>query len=119
MKFLIKNKFILILAGLMIIGFVWYSFSGGPDSSSLLKTEGGDGADGEIDKDIVSTLMALQEITLSGTIFSDPAFRELKDFSTEIVPEEVGRDDPFAPLPVVSAAVDAGNINAPLIKGGQ
>lgn len=95
MKFLLRHKYLITIVALLVIGFFWYGSS--DDPSALLSTQSAEqGSPAE--KDLVSTLLALRAISLSGTIFSDPAFRKLKDFSTQIVPEPVGRKDPFAPL---------------------
>jgi hypothetical protein len=59
------------------------------------------------DQAIVSTLLTLQSITLSGSIFSNPAYATLKDFTTAIVPVPAGRSDPFAPLPASTPAPTA------------
>ena len=94
---LLKNKMVLlILAGVLLAGFVWYSFLR-DKSTTLLKTEDLT-AGTAVDSDIVSVLLQLRAVSLSGTIFTDPAFISLKDFGSQIVPEPVGRANPFAPL---------------------
>lgn len=107
---ILQNKFVLMLVGgLLIAGVVWYSFLRDRGSTSLIET-----ADltetTEADGDIVNTLLELRAVSLSGTIFSDPAFLRLQDFGSAIVPEPVGRSNPFAPLPG-QAATAAGAIN--------
>ena len=56
-----------------------------------------------VDSDVVTILLQLRAVSLSGTIFSDAAFTSLKDFGSQIVPEPVGRANPFAPLTAVAS----------------
>lgn len=91
--FLSRNILFIILSGVIIAGGVWYTLRGENPSPTIVttQTEGG-----SAEKEVVDTLLALRAVTLSGTIFSDPAFQTLKDFGVQIVPETVGRENPFA-----------------------
>ncbi len=113
-----RNTLILIVVGVIVAGAVWYGFSGSSAGSTILTTQAADASSNPAQQDLVSTLLTLRAVSLSGTIFSDPSFRGLKDFSTQIVSEPMGRPDPFAPLPSsVTAAAAAANIgNAKLFK---
>lgn len=114
MQEILKHKFLFGAALVMFAVFAWYflSPSSSSDSDSALSSTPADTTD---DQNIIQSLLALQTVTLSGTIFSDPGFKSLQDFSTTIVPESVGRADPFAPVSGVqtvtqstsSAAVNA------------
>ena len=94
-NFILSHKIIVVVVALLIAVLVWMGLSSGSSSSSLLTsevvTEGPD-------KDLVATLLALRAVKLDGSLFSDAGFTTLKDFSTQIVPEPVGRPNPFAPL---------------------
>ncbi|MDO8522364.1 MAG: hypothetical protein Q7S08_03700 [bacterium] len=106
-----KNKLVAAAAALIIAGAVWYGFSGG-SPPALLGTENANGVVNSEDQDLVATLLKLRSVTLTGTIFQSQVFLGLKDFSTEITQEPVGRVDPFAPIPVgvsQSAAVSGAN----------
>jgi len=93
---ILTNKIVLlVVAGIVIAGVVWYSFMRAP-STSLLQTQ--DVGTNPVDGDVVTILLQLRSVSLSGTIFSDPAFMSLQDFGSEIMPEPVGRANPFAPL---------------------
>ncbi len=90
-----------VLVIVVIVG-VWYGMSGGgvaPEAMLTTETinDGSPTASTE-DRELVETLLTLRAITLSGTIFSDPAFKVLQDFGTTIIPEPVGRQNPFAPI---------------------
>jgi hypothetical protein len=93
---LLRNKFAIILIIVVIAGGLWYGLSS--SSSAPPAALSSTGTDTSGDQSIVSSLLAMQSITLSGTIFSDPAYATLKDFTTAIVLEPAGRADPFAPL---------------------
>lgn len=97
MEFLSKYKtYLFVTLGVIAVLGLWWAFSQGPSSNSLVKTEG-EGSN-QIDKGLVDTLLQLRAVSLSGTIFSDPAFMNLRDFGTQIVSEPVGRPNPFAPV---------------------
>ena len=85
-----------VAVGVLIIFVAWWFVAPEPSQGSLLTTEsvGGTGAD----KGIVDTLLTLRAVSLSGSIFDDPAFASLRDFGTQITAEPVGRENPFAPI---------------------
>lgn len=49
-------------------------------------------------REILALLADLKKISLDESIFSDPIFQSLKDFSVELAPEPKGRQNPFAPI---------------------
>ncbi len=112
-----QNKLVILLVGgVALAGMVWYSFLRDRGDGTLLQTDDLTVAT-EADSDIVDTLLELRAVSLSGTIFTDPAFLLLQDFGSEIVPEPVGRPNPFAPLQgqgaaAASAATGAGAVRA-------
>jgi len=95
-QMLSRYKFFVLGAAVLLAFGVWYGLSqGSPSSSSLLTADTPTDA---ASQDVVDTLLQLRAVKLDGAIFTEPAFQTLKDFSTQIVPEPVGRPDPFAPL---------------------
>ncbi|MDZ4227004.1 MAG: hypothetical protein U1D26_00840 [Patescibacteria group bacterium] len=111
MNFLMHHKLIIIVSVVVVVALAWWGISGtgSPSSSSLLTTQPTYATENAADQNLVATLLALRAVKLEGNIFADPAFIALIDFSTEIVPEPVGRADPFAPL---SSDVSAGTSQA-------
>ena len=92
---LIKQNILLFLVVVFgVVGGVWYSLTDRAPEA-LLPTESPEGTS---DKELVATLLALRAVKLDGTIFVNPAFVALQDFGTQIAPEPVGRQNPFAPL---------------------
>jgi hypothetical protein len=95
---ILQNKMvILVLGSVLAAGAAWYLFLRDTTTTPLLVTEDLTTTTGA-DKDVVETLLQLRAITLSGTIFTDPAFVSLQDRGTQIVPEPAGRSNPFLPL---------------------
>lgn len=98
------NKIAVVVVAILVAGGSWFALTQQSEPVSLLSTQtvADNGPDGEL----VATLLALRAVKLDGTIFTDPAFTSLQDFSTQIVPEPIGRPNPFAPLtPAVAPTV--------------
>ena len=91
-----QHKLISLLIVVVLIGIAWYEFSGSSAPAPVLSTTGT--ATDTQDAQLVSTLLQLQTVTLSGTILNDPGFLSLQDYTTQIVSEPVGRPNPFAPI---------------------
>ncbi|HEY4522615.1 MAG TPA: hypothetical protein VJH91_03225 [Candidatus Paceibacterota bacterium] len=112
------KQHIFIFVGLvaLIVAGVWYGLSSDTSAPPLLTTEtvvSGTLAEANADQEIVASLLALRAVSLSGTIFLDPAFMSLKDFSTPLINEPWGRENPFAPLGVSVATSSRPSVPAP------
>lgn len=100
MSFLLRHKIIILLVGIGIAGIAWFGMtSSGP--TPLLTTETTGHGPGQ---ELVETLLALRSVKLDGTIFSEPAFTQLQDYSQPIIQEPIGRENPFAPLETAAPA---------------
>ena len=98
-----KNKIILAVVILVVVVFAWYGFLREPQgpSTGLLTSEtrsGGSAAEQEI----LRILLDMRSIRLDSALFENPAFASLRDFGREIVPEPVGRTNPFTPTDIVT-----------------
>lgn len=91
----IKN--IAIIGALVIAALVVYVLFFMPKEEPVLSGAPA-AASAAVDQDLVAILFELNAITLNDDIFSDQIFRSLVDFGQELVPEPVGRVNPFAPL---------------------
>lgn len=101
MQFIKQHKLLVGILVIVVAGGVWYGMTSDNTPESLITTEivdGGSPSEDSADRELVESLLTLRAITLSGTIFTDPAFVSLKDFGTMIIAEPVGRENPFAPL---------------------
>lgn len=93
-----KSLFIpilVILLAILIVGYVY--FSRGRDNDSLLQTRVKT-ADEVIGKDLLLSLLKLKTLKLDDSLFRDPVFLSLQDWTIELVPQPVGRNNPFLPL---------------------
>lgn len=98
LNFVTHNKIVVGATALIVVVGIWYGMRDAEPSGDLLVTETFTGPESEVEKDLVATLLELRSISLDGTIFSDPAFLRLADYGSEIIPEPIGRPNPFAPL---------------------
>lgn len=105
---LFKNKTLLLLGGGVVVALlIWYGFLRSDTKASLLTTEELTTTNGEVDSDVVATLLTLRAVSLTGSIFEDPAFQQLQDFGSEIMLEPVGRPNPFAPIGIAPTSTGA------------
>ena len=95
MDFIKKYKIVLIVVGLLIVGFFLYSTFFVSDKVVEVTSEE---VVQNVDTDLIALLATLRGITLNGELFASPVFRGLVDFSQALRPEDTGRDNPFAPL---------------------
>lgn len=100
MEFLARYKIILLIAVLVVVGFVAYSmfFGGTTDSRLLTSTPTANQAQTSTNNELLLLLVNLKTITLESSIFGDSAFQGLVDFGQGLVPEPAGRKNPFAPV---------------------
>lgn len=96
MSSLLKNIFFaLALAGILWLGY--RIFFAADDTSETLNA----GVVTEASRDtqeFLRTLQQLRGITLNQQIFTDPRFQSLVDQRQPIIPEPIGRQNPFAPI---------------------
>jgi hypothetical protein len=103
MTFISQHKLIAAVVVLVVLIGGWYALSGSSGAAPTLTTTSVTSVS-PADQNLVSTLLALRAVKLDGTILNDPAFLSLRDFSTQIISEPVGRTDPFAPLSASASA---------------
>ncbi len=86
---------LIVILGVVLLAFLGYYLYTQNASAQL--------ANGTVDNQVaietsqfLDRLVTLQGITLDGTLFADPRFQNLVDFSEPVVPQPVGRDNPFS-----------------------
>lgn len=84
----IVGIFALIIVGVIL----WGQLTGG-DSPIITATESN-----TQQSEALSALLEMRTIKLDGRLFENRAFQSLVDTNREIVPEPVGRQNPFAPI---------------------
>lgn len=97
-----KNKVMLVVL-LVILAFFGYRFMFKKDASSGksdLAVDAGAEASGQsaIGRDLIVTISKLKSLNLDDSLFKDPIFNNLSDFSIPLIPQEVGRSNPFSPI---------------------
>lgn len=93
-----KYKTLILIVAIVIIAGVAYTILfGGGDDALLTAESPGNTASAE-ESNLLTLLLDLREVKLDESIFSDPVFRSLEDFSQDLVSEPVGRENPFAPI---------------------
>jgi len=97
MNILSRYKNILIIGLVIVVAFFGYSFFF-TNSSDQALTQSAGNTTGTVDNELIALLLELKSLKLDDGIFSDAAFQSLEDFSQNIVPEPVGRVNPFAPF---------------------
>ena len=110
-----QHKIIIAVGAIVVIGIAWYMLSSGSSDTSNLVTEEMDAGDQEL----IQSLQILRAIQLDPSIFSNPSYLSLRDFSTQIIPEPVGRPDPFAPLSASVAPTSQTMEGAQIFKSTQ
>ncbi|MES2223933.1 MAG: hypothetical protein V4469_03295 [Patescibacteria group bacterium] len=89
------KKPLIIIAVLIGAYIVYNTFVKQPTSTTLLKTSNV-ASPKTPEEDLLPLLLKIQNVTLDEKLFLDPVFRALVDRSQNIVPESVGKDNPFA-----------------------
>jgi hypothetical protein len=86
---------VLLIIGLFGVAYYFYN-SYMPSSTDSITA---DNSDSDVGAHVLSLLNQIQSLNIDSTIFKDPGFNTLVDYSVEIPPVPVGRPNPFAPLP--------------------
>lgn len=116
MTWMLRHKFLSLVIVVVAVVAAWYFLAGSGTPTPVLSTEALSQAPAGTEN-LVQSLLALRTVSLDGTIFSNPAFQTLQDFTTPITPEPVGRSDPFQPIgqngPVSASSSHAAQLFAP------
>jgi len=96
---LLKNKIVLTIIAVVVLGLIAYAYlssEGAPQSSDLVVSSSDNGIVGA---DILSSLNEVNSLTLDTQIFTDIDSLQLQDFSQDL-PQNVpvGRENPFQPI---------------------
>lgn len=105
MQAILNHKKILIVIILLILIFVGYGFyiSNNKSSSASVSKQpiSASSVQSSLEgpgKEFVTQLLAIQNINFKLDLFKDPVYIGLQDFSREIIPQPIGRPNPFAPF---------------------
>jgi hypothetical protein len=108
------NKTVIaIIIILAIAGGVYFYMNGNPVSSStssLLETKTNPVVQESATR-ILSLLKQINALQIKTEIFKSADFQTLRDYSVDIPEQDVGRSNPFAPLPGDIIKVQTNNTN--------
>ena len=99
-----KKSTIAIIVIIVAAAGAYFYFEGGSspvDYSSLQPQQGGAG---DLGAQVLSLLNQIRSLRIDTSLFSDPGYQTLRDYSVPIPVQGVGRANPFAPLPGQAAA---------------
>ena len=108
MNFLKQYQTIFIFILIVVVLYGGYAYFFSAPTSAPLTTEVAPQVG--LDQDLIALLFQLKAIRLDASIFDDPTYKSLVDFGRDLVPEPVGRPNPFAPL---TGSASAGASAAP------
>lgn len=95
-----STKSYIIIGAIFIVGFllIFYYMGGKGESGSLLES-GVDTQNSEVGTRVLALLNQIQSLKIDDSLFAGAAYQTLIDFSVTIPEQDVGRPNPFAPLP--------------------
>jgi hypothetical protein len=105
-----KKSLIVIIAIIILggAGYFYYQGRGAPATSTLDVTQSAEGAQ------VIALLNQIQGLRIDKTLFTDPGYLTLIDYTVPIPEQPVGRVNPFAPLPGVPSP--PGTIGASTVR---
>jgi hypothetical protein len=92
---------IIIVVVLAVLGYFYFMGGQTPVQSDTL-SENVSPELSATSQRVLSLLSQVQSLRIEAELFKSPLFRSFEDHSVPIPSQEVGRQDPFAPIPGVS-----------------
>ncbi len=106
------NKTTAVLITIVAIVAIGYFYiEGNPLASSSSSLEAQPASD-DVSGRVLSLLQQIKSLHINTKLFKDQGYQTLRDYSVVIPTQDVGRSNPFAPLPGVSTAGTASAGNA-------
>jgi ABC-type cobalt transport system substrate-binding protein len=95
-----KKNIIIIIVIVLLAVIVYFYFKGGeqPAGSDNL-VQAVDPEFSQRSEKLLALLAQVQGIKIDSQFFKSPMYQSFVDHSVQIPEQEVGRDDPFAPIP--------------------
>ncbi|HEU5114797.1 MAG TPA: hypothetical protein VFT82_03455 [Candidatus Paceibacterota bacterium] len=99
-----SKNLIITIAIIIVIGVAGYYYTTRDRSSDQLLISDFSTSSPAVDNDLLTALRALKQIRLDDSIFKNPVWTSLTDFSKTIPTEVPGRQNPFSPLSGVATS---------------
>jgi hypothetical protein len=105
-----SKKNIIIIIGIVLLALVVYFYYEGsrPTADTSFETVTANADAEAVGSRVLSLLNQIRSLKIDTTVFKDPAYMSLRDYSVAIPQEDVGRENPFAPISGLSAATSSG-----------
>ncbi len=95
-----NKNWLWVLIIIVVAGLGYYYFYNNSTPAPTLTTTG---MDSSVGAQVLGLLNQIQSLHIDSSIFNDPGYKTLRDFSVAIPSVNVGRPNPFAPLPGMSS----------------
>ena len=99
-----RSTIIILIIVVIVAAGAYFYFEGSPASlsgDSLLQADSNAQAEAA-GAQVLILLNQIQSLSIDTSLFSDPGWNTLVDYTVPIPPENVGRSNPFAPIPGVN-----------------
>jgi hypothetical protein len=87
---------VIVIVIILVIAYFYYEGGSSTGSSSLLVSQSSDQSIGAAE---LNLLNQIQSLKIDTSLFKDPGYQNLEDYSVTIPSEPVGRPNPFLPYP--------------------
>ncbi|MES2213555.1 MAG: hypothetical protein V4473_01800 [Patescibacteria group bacterium] len=111
MEFFTKNKKV-IIGIIILIGLIYFGYATVFSTSSSDIAEGDTPAvlqDSGPAKEILNAVDKFKNVSIDPEIFTSDLFKNLKDFTSIVTPEQRGRSNPFAVFGAINSTTGAEN----------
>lgn len=105
-----KKTTISIIIIVVMAALAYYFFTKGNDAPEGALVQQSTPQADAVSARILSLLNQVSRLEIDTDIFDDPVYNTFRDRSIQIPPVEVGRPNPFAPIPGVSEAPATGGV---------
>ncbi len=89
-----------VIVAIIIVAIAYFYYTGTTATSTNLVSS--DNA--SVGTQVLGLLNQIQSLHIDNSVFTDPGYKTLRDFSVPIPTVDVGRPNPFAPLPGFSTS---------------
>ena len=89
---------------ILLLGIAYYAYMTFVQAPPVDKSAT-DGSTPPVGQDILDLVASFESVSIDPAVFDSPLFKNLKDFTTVLLPEPQGRVNPFAPIGTENASV--------------
>ena len=106
-----KTPIIILIVVLILAGVAYFYYTGTPkDTSASLTTTAQNSAAAAEGAKVLALLNQISSLQIDTSLFTSPVYQSLVDHTVQVIPQNVGRPNPFASLfgSIVPASPDTG-----------